>query len=569
MEVCKRIVIVLFCFFSFAALGQQEVYILLSAPYDELFTSLTKADSLTQKKTCALTVINKAQLEGNPDLIITGHHTQAFIHNDQTMIFYCDSIIRMSESNNNEICPIEAYQLKSDYNALDNYLEISSIPQKADNEKHILKSKCVIGNLKRKNDKEEEALILFKEYLVYSNKNPSLLDTLSYSNTISEVAPVPNDFKSIDSPSYYNKQGINTTERLKKNSYVKDFSLNEGVGNYLHGNYKLAINSLKRDIPYYESNNVSPNLPYAYYYYGKSKNKLSQIEKAFVYYKKADNLFQLNNAVYSIARNNYNQLISYFKQKRDFKNQLYYISTRIKVDSLLDVENFYSNKTIYKEYDIPQLEEEKKRILQEMSENDSLFRKIIGVSIILLAISLLLLFFQYYKKTVYEKKFDEIINALEKQKLLGGTDKNIGKDTDKKNTELRNSKDIRELEISPEIISAILKELQQFEKQKKYLSHHLTLNSLAKELETNSNYLSKVVNHYKESSFSNYLNLLRINYFIELAKKDPTLKKYTIKAIAYEVGFSNSESFSKAFFKHKGIQPSYFIRELKKNEEKD
>ena len=573
MGVCKRIVSsMVFLCFSLLCFGQQEVDSLKSRSYDELFTSLNKADSLAQKDSYARAVINKAKKEDNKELIIAGYHTQAIIHNDETMVLYCDSIIALTELKSNEIYPIEAYQLKGDYffnkknynTALDNYLKVSSIAVKTKNEKYILKSKYDIGDLKRRIDEKEGALILFREYLSYSNKNPSLLDTLTYLNIISEIAHVHNDFKSTDSSSYYNRIGIKEATRLKKDSYVKHFSLSEGVSHYLKGNYKLAIDSLKRNIPYFESNNISTNLPHAYYYYGKSLSKLNQIEKAVIYYKKVDSLFELDNAVYSISRDNYNQLISYYKQKRDLENQLYYINTLIKVDSLLNIENLYLNKTIYKEYDIPQLESEKEMILQEMSENYSLFRKIIGVSIILLAISLLILFFQYYKKTVYKKKFDKIMNAVEEQKLLGNTDKEIGIENDEKNTELSNSKDLRELDISPEIISAILKGLQQFEKQKKYLSHDIILNTLAKELETNNNYLSKVVNHCKKLSFSNYLNLLRINYFIDLAKRDPNIRKFTIKAIANEVGFSNSESFSKAFTKHKRIKPSYFLKELEK-----
>ena len=123
------------------------------------------------------------------------------------------------------------------------------------------------------------------------------------------------------------------------------------------------------------------------------------------------------------------------------------------------------------------------------------------------------------------------------------------------------------VEISQEIINGILLGLQQFENQQKYLSLNLSLNSLAKELETNSNYLSKVINHYKKLSFSNYLNLLRVNYFIDLAKREPNIRKFTIKAIANEVGFSNSESFSKAFYKHKGIKPSYFLKELENSQQ--
>ena len=121
------------------------------------------------------------------------------------------------------------------------------------------------------------------------------------------------------------------------------------------------------------------------------------------------------------------------------------------------------------------------------------------------------------------------------------------------------------LNISDDIIASILDGLQSFEKTKQFLSLKVTLNSLAKDLNTNSNYLSKVVNHHKKTSFANYINSLRIDYFINLVKKDSTLRKYTIKAIATEVGFSNAESFSKAFVKHKGIRPSYFLKELEKS----
>ena len=41
-------------------------------------------------------------------------------------------------------------------------------------------------------------------------------------------------------------------------------------------------------------------------------------------------------------------------------------------------------------------------------------------------------------------------------------------------------------------------------------------------------------------------------------------KKYTIKAISSEVGFNNVQSFAKAFHNSKGINPSYFIKELNK-----
>ncbi|MDE1205393.1 helix-turn-helix domain-containing protein [Tenacibaculum sp. LAR 2:5] len=80
------------------------------------------------------------------------------------------------------------------------------------------------------------------------------------------------------------------------------------------------------------------------------------------------------------------------------------------------------------------------------------------------------------------------------------------------------------------------------------------------------NYLSKIINHFKKESFSNYLNNLRIEYIVHRLKEDKVLRKFTIRTIADEAGFNNAESFSKAFFKAKGIKPSYFLKELEKRD---
>jgi AraC-like DNA-binding protein len=87
-----------------------------------------------------------------------------------------------------------------------------------------------------------------------------------------------------------------------------------------------------------------------------------------------------------------------------------------------------------------------------------------------------------------------------------------------------------------------------FEKDQNYLLSNLKLNNLAKQFETNSSYLSKTINHYKGKNFSQYLNDLRIDFAIKKLKEDKKFRKYTIKAISEDVGFSNSESFAKAFY---------------------
>jgi YesN/AraC family two-component response regulator len=158
--------------------------------------------------------------------------------------------------------------------------------------------------------------------------------------------------------------------------------------------------------------------------------------------------------------------------------------------------------------------------------------------------------YQFYKRKVYKKKFLDIIHN--KQHI--------------KKTDFVSS--IENIDIQEEIIAGVLERLKDFEVNNKFLDKKITLNSLAKDFKTNSNYLSKIINHHKETSFSNYINNLKIEFIISEIKRKPILKKYTIKAIANEAYFNNAESFSKAFYKLKGIKPSFFMQELEKREQK-
>ena len=60
--------------------------------------------------------------------------------------------------------------------------------------------------------------------------------------------------------------------------------------------------------------------------------------------------------------------------------------------------------------------------------------------------------------------------------------------------------------IPEHIVKDILEKLENFEKSYQFTKKKYTLNSLAKELNTNSSYLSKVINETKEIGFAHYLN---------------------------------------------------------------
>ena len=122
----------------------------------------------------------------------------------------------------------------------------------------------------------------------------------------------------------------------------------------------------------------------------------------------------------------------------------------------------------------------------------------------------------------------------------------------------------KSVRMNNEVVADLLKKLDLFEKNQGYLEKDLCLPKLAKDLKTNTSYLSKVINCYKEKSFANYINHLRIDHMIELLKSEPLYRKYTIKALAEITGFNSTQQFSDSFNERTKSRPSLFINEISK-----
>jgi AraC-like DNA-binding protein/TolA-binding protein len=546
-------IIFVFLLSSSYSFGQKGIDTLKGNTFLELFEIINNCETLKKKTFYTNYLIKKAKNEKNEKFLIAGYHTQAIIHNDDVMLKFCDSIIELTSINEDEVYPLEAYQLKGDFyykrkkykTALDNYLQVSFYANKYKNKKQIFDSNYNIGIIKRKINEKESALVLFKENYQFALKNLDEIDTEDFLLSITSLANIYNDLNLPDSASTYNKKGIYESKRLKNKAFFNHFSLNEGVSFYYRNDYNKAIDSLEKYIPYFENNKRKANLSIAYYYCGESYLALKNESKAILYFKKLDTVFQVNKSIYPVSRNAYEHLISYYKKKGDVNNQLVYINKLLKVDSILHSQEIYLNKKIFKEYDIPKLKSEKETILKAKKETEINFFVILSIVLTLLLIITGFLIYQNKKRKFYKIRVEEILN----EEILNTTNnKPNNKDTD----------------IPKEIVSEILLKLEKFESDKEYLSKKVTLNSLAKKIDSNTNYLSKTINHYKNKSFSNYINSLKIKHITQRLKKDLTLRKFTIKAIASEAGFNNSESFSKAFEKINGIKPSYFLRELDK-----
>ncbi|BDX37583.1 hypothetical protein CYCD_09380 [Tenuifilaceae bacterium CYCD] len=100
------------------------------------------------------------------------------------------------------------------------------------------------------------------------------------------------------------------------------------------------------------------------------------------------------------------------------------------------------------------------------------------------------------------------------------------------------------------------------DEKKCYLEPELTLGDLSNMSGVPSRYLSQIINQYKNKSFFDYINGLRVNYACNLLIND---NKKTVLEILYESGFNSKTSFNTSFKKHTGLNPSEYKARFKKS----
>lgn len=189
-------------------------------------------------------------------------------------------------------------------------------------------------------------------------------------------------------------------------------------------------------------------------------------------------------------------------------------------------------------------EKQLKQLLQTQEAFETKYYISIGIVLLLVLIFGLLC----ARKTKGYNHLKKIIELLEKNSQNTNGDENKSNDA--------------YIEIDETIVASILENLQAFEKERGFLLTKITLPQFAKQLKTNTKYLSKVINTYKLKSFRNYINDLRIQYSLEELENNTDYRKYTVEAMAKEVGFNTASSFSKAFQKKTGKTVSSFLKQF-------
>ena len=155
---------------------------------------------------------------------------------------------------------------------------------------------------------------------------------------------------------------------------------------------------------------------------------------------------------------------------------------------------------------------------------------------------------QFYNR---KKSLKEIINYLEITR-----NNFISKYTEKK-------EESKKIFIPKETEQIILSKLKRFENSTKFVNKDMSLAVLAGQFDTNTKYLSEIINSNYHVNFNTYINKLRINYIVNKLKDDPNYMNYKISYLAEDCGFTSHSSFTTVFKSITGISPVTFIELLK------
>lgn len=481
---------------------------------------------------------------------------------------YADSLIIITQDISTKEYPAKAHIIKGillykeskHKEALDHYIKAQEMSRNK-NEDQFYYIKKLIGILKTATEENEEALPLFLEYYHYQRKklNTSDKDIKSYIGSIFSVSNAYSKNKNYKQSKVYNKIGIAECKKYNDYSHYTYFIMSDGIADYYLKNYLSSKANLLNAEKNLLKNKDQANLSVLYYFLAKVNNDTGKEKQAIHYFIKSDSLSFVSNEFMPVTRDGYEVLIDYYKKKGDKESQLKYINKLFYADSIISNNQKYLSKEIYKKYDTPILLEKKEKLINDLNNKNALLYWFLGTGLLIIIVLGYFYIKNKRKITGYKKQAEQLLEKYQ------GTFVQI---PDANQIINPNKEEKTRTQLSIDTLHDMKIKLEQFENNKGFLRKNITVETLAKEMETNRDYLSKSVNELKGKNFPQYLNELRINYIIEELKNNEKLRKHTISAIAEDTGYNSSESFSNAFKKITGTLPSYYIKLLQEQSEK-
>jgi AraC-like DNA-binding protein len=273
---------------------------------------------------------------------------------------------------------------------------------------------------------------------------------------------------------------------------------------------------------------------------------LKQIDSAFYYgerFIKSYDKAKVSNENLLMA---YNIMTQCYNEKKDTKNAYHYAQKSL---ALIQSTEGIKNKSLnfLHNYDLAVIKAESNQIIA----SKNYFKFSLFSILILLGIVVFSFYYYYQDQKEKHKRFLKIIQDL-KESRTSEFDK----------TQLKNTEALPKQTIDDELAEKLASGLKKLEQKEAYLDPNFKLAFVAKKLNTNTAYLSQYFNQVMQKSFSEYTQELRIHYVLQKLVDAPYFRKYTLQAIAEEVGYKDANTLVRVFKKQTGLSPNYYIEKL-------
>lgn len=513
--------------------------------------------------------IKKSTAERNNEALFYAYRYASVNSRYPSNIKYADSALSTAKKSAKQNILLDAflnrgniYMAEEFYQeALDDILNANKLSQESGNVYiynktiyYIAQNKIYLGHYE---DAKRELLVCLK-YFKDNIKNESSLGQnyeIYYLYSLMSLIDSNTRLGHFDENQILLKEAFDYLETNRLTQYIPYFISSEGTNAYYSKDYNTAISKLSEAIELYNDqwthNTEVFYLGMSYWHTGKKQLAIKYLEEIDKHYEKTKKLDPQFRSAYEI-------LITYYKSTGNTEKQLEYINKLMFLDKSYQKNYKYLYQRIVKEYDTKKLVAEKNRIEGTLKNQRIIFTSLL---VLLLSASSIIGFRIYRDKQNYKKRFEEIIalqNEVQSPAILE-SENLVEKAPQQFEYEYYN----KIPGLNPLFVENILKQLDIFENENRYLDSQMSQKSLSEEFGTNSTYFSKIINTYKGKNFTIYINDLRLDFIIEHLKTDMKYLSMDVKELASIAGFSSAENFSDNFRRKFDLKPSVFIKMMK------
>lgn len=345
----------------------------------------------------------------------------------------------------------------------------------------------------------------------------------------------------------------------KANKYIKYFTPRERI-NFLDGfsNTYLALDSVQLALSYTQESlalsqrikgelwqaDAYSNLAMVFFKMATYDSALIYQTKALELYKEGEKSEMVVNTYHKLSEvhvklNNYQLALSYLDSSYHYSNELTSNSNANVLAKVRTNSDYYLQKSEINKLSLQNLANKNKaKQMRHLS---------IGAGILLVLIVL----FYFFNRVQLKHLQESHLSLLKKNNELDELNKRLLV-SEAKSPKRNKSKEIK----NEDYLFIKLNNL--LHNEEVYTDSSLSLKTLAADLNTNTSYLSSIINKHFNCNFKTLVNKLRTNKAKEILRSG-SYEKMSMEGVAIEVGFKSRSGFYQSFKSFTGLTPTQFI----------